>query len=486
MLHRKLLEVLSNLSLREQSRLRQYLASPYFNAGGQADDLIRLCDYLLAHRTRGADQAMTRAVVHRHIFPDQPYQEAPKTALDYLVSDLFQLVRGFLNQQAFEQSNDEIKEHLTMARFYRRIASDERFWLTIKAVRKRQENSALRDSKFFLNQFLIEEEELTFRGLNNAYQDEMNLLAVHNFLDLQYSIQKLEYACLLTYQRFFMEKKGASTPTFLDEILQYSSPGQYLDTPMIRIYRLILQLLRQPGNADELFALEQLLNQHESQVGIEKWKELQGYVRHFWWRRYFKSGDVQSGNRIMALYQEHLAKGYFYINGLLPLSAFRNLGMFGLKFGLIEWVKTLLDEHPPKRIGSTRFPQDAHRIMEAEYLFVLKDFEAAGEKLVYRLFENPLMSIQADVLLLKIYYETQNDLLETRMKALDQKIRRSKRSMAIKKRYFNFLRFLNKINNYIWRDRQSKATSLLEEIQSTTVIIDREWLLEKARQKIKH
>lgn len=444
-----------------------------------------MCDYLLAHRAGSNDPSMARAVIHRHIFPDQPYREAPKTALDYLASDLFQLVRGFLSQQAFEQSNDEVQEYLAMARFYRRIASDERFWLTIKAVRKRQETTGLRDSKYFLNQLRIEEEELAFRGLSNAYQDEMNLLAVHKFLDVQYSIQKLEYACLLTYQRFFMEHKSVVALPLMDEILPYTGAGQYLDSPLTQIYRFILQLLKQPSNADDLFALERLLDQYESQMGIEKWKELQGYVRHFWWRRYFKSGDIQSGNRIMELYQEHLAKGYFYIDGLLPLSAFRNLGMFGLKFGLIGWVKKLLDEHPPERIGSTRFPQDAHRIMEAEYLFVLKDFENAGDKLVYRLFENPLMSIQADVLLLKIYYETQNGLFETRMKAMDQKIRRSKRSMTIKNRYFNFLRFLNKINNYVWRHRQSKGALLLEEIQCTTEIIDKEWLLEKARQRIK-
>ena len=115
----------------------------------------------------------------------------------------------------------------------------------------------------------------------------------------------------------------------------------------------------------------------------------------------------------------------------------------------------------------------------AEFLFAGKRYKEAEKTLVYRLFENTFMSIAADVLLIKIYYETKNDLLETRMKALDQKVRRTKYSQEKKENYLNFLRKLDKIIKYAWQPQSNKRLKLIEEIKTIPGIVSREWLLEK-------
>ncbi|MCB0575861.1 MAG: hypothetical protein KDC61_14995, partial [Saprospiraceae bacterium] len=158
---------------------------------------------------------------------------------------------------------------------------------------------------------------------------------------------------------------------------------------------------------------------------------------------------------------------------------FRNLTIIGLKLGEVEWVKNFLDRHPPERICSTRYPAEVCNLNMAEYHFYLKQYDEAQEMLSYKLFENPVFSILSDVLLVKIYFETQNELLEFRMKALDQKVRRAKLSQGEKNRYLNFLRKLDKIVKYTWQPRNNKREKLIEEIKSTREIIAREWLLEK-------
>ncbi len=98
---------------------------------------------------------------------------------------------------------------------------------------------------------------------------------------------------------------------------------------------------------------------------------------------------------------------------------------------------------------------------------------------MYRLFEATPLSLAADLLLIKIYYETQNELLESRMKAMDQKIRRAKIAPTTRNQYLNFLSKLNKIIKYAWKPDKKRREKLLEEITIEPEIISREWLLEQ-------
>jgi len=114
-----------------------------------------------------------------------------------------------------------------------------------------------------------------------------------------------------------------------------------------------------------------------------------------------------------------------------------------------------------------------------EYHFYKKEYEAAKDRVTYRPFENPQISILADVLLVKIYFETKDELLDYRMKALDQKVRRTKIAFFLKECYYNFLKKLDKVIKYGWQKNSAKRHKLVEEIKTIPEIIEREWLLEK-------
>ena len=242
---------------------------------------------------------------------------------------------------------------------------------------------------------------------------------------------------------------------------------------------MVLKMLQQPdpGATSEDFA--SLLKEYRTQIPVAKYNNFQAYYRYFWLQQYHKSGDDFSRRRTFEIYREHLEQGYFYLDGLIPLSVFRNLIYFALLLGELDWVKMFLETHPPERICGTRYPDEIHRLNLADYYFNLKQFEEVQNILVYRHFENPTVGILADILLIKVYFETRNAVLESRMKALDQKIRRSKLSLAIKTRYGNFLRKLDKIIKYGWQTKSAKRARLIEEIKTTSEIVAREWLLEK-------
>ena len=161
------------------------------------------------------------------------------------------------------------------------------------------------------------------------------------------------------------------------------------------------------------------------------------------------------------------------------INSLKVLILFGLRLKQFDWVKKVLDEHPPTRICGTKHAVEAHSLCVAEYYFYLQDYPTALETLVYKHFENPNYSLWAEMLLIKIYFETADELLEYRMKALDQKVRRTKLSIEIKNGYYLFIQKLDKIIKYGWGKDSPKRARLLEEIKTTPGILDREWLLEK-------
>ncbi len=481
MLNRKLLEVLTHLTPTEKKRLRQFLASPYFNHGSRANDVLRLFDYISKYGADEKHPALSKEKVFYLFFPDKQFLEKVKSPLDSLTTELFALVRLFLTQQEHENHSNEVQEHLALAKFYRKFSFEERFWKSIDTIRALQQEAPKQDTQYFYTQFLIEAEAQKFRGMFNSFEDDANLIAVHHNLDLYYSILKLEYTCSLVYQKQETSVGKFSSDPLMDLVLTLSEPGEYLDIPINRIQRALAQSLQNITEPLALESVEEMLGTYQSQIEPETFKNLKAYVRYLAMRAYRKSGTEAALRTTFHIYKEHLESGYFYLDGQIAFSTFRNLVVLALKLGELNWIKEFLDKHGPERICGTRYPAEVHSLNMAEYYFNLKDYDTALDTLVYRLYENPTISIAVDILIIKIYYETQNDLLDSRMKALDQKIRRATLSQDAKERYYNFLKKLDKLVRYAWTPKHPKRLKLLEEIKNTEEIVAREWLLEKLR-----
>lgn len=483
MLNRKLLEVLKRLNAAQIKRLRLFLISPYFNNSSLTEEVVRLFDYIMQFNAEEEHPLLTKEAVFTAFFPGKAYVENSKSPLDNLASELFRLVRKFLAQVAMELEQGDVYEYLALARFYRQYGLEERFEQNMKAARKAQESSPLRDVKYFYDLFRIEEEEVAFRGLYNTYGDDTNLNTAQEYLDLFYSILKLEYTCALKHQNRVAQIELQPTNALIGDILKLSSSGGPLDVPINRVYNLIIYLLEHPDEAGYLEQLEEMLNTYRTQISPERFRNLKAYYRIFWIARYNRSGDAFTRHRNFEIYKEHLEEGYFYFDEMITTHMFWNLIIFGLKMREFEWVKKFIEDHPPERICGTRFPAEIHSIAQAEYYLQLKEYDEAQNYLVFRHFENPFFGITAELTLIRIYFETQNDLLDARMKALDQKIRRSNLNRQIKNRCFNFLKKLDKILKYGWLPKSPKRQKLVEEIKSTPEIMLREWLLEKLQEK---
>lgn len=478
MLNRKVLEILKRLDVNERKQLRLFLASPYFVHGMNSEKILRLYDLIIQYDAEESRPGLDKKKLSRLFFPNSVYRENEKGPLDKIASDLFRLIRRFLAQSTFDEATGDAAEFLNLAKFYRKHGMEERIEAALQSARKLNASVSKQDAESVFNQFRLEEEDVLFRSTFGSGENDLNLIAAQNQLDVFYCIKTLEAACLLEYQRRKTQIDAPSAEVLLEPITHLLKSANVAEAPLVKIFGFVLQLLRNDYDEDQLHTLEQLLGRYEPMITDEVFKSLMAYNRLFWVMKYQKSVDINLRQKVFGMHKAHLEKGYFYIDGKIPMTSFRNLIMFGLKMEQYDWVNQFFEAHQPDRISGTRFPAEVYSINFAEYQFYLGHYEKAQDMLVYRLFEHPGMSVTADLLLIKIYYKTQSELIFSRIKALDQKIRRSTQSKEVKERYLNFLRKLDKILKYGWQKRSVKRNRLIEEIKSTKAIAQREWLLE--------
>ena len=449
---------------------------------------MELYDYIMSADAVEMHPMLNKADVFARFFPDKIFKEGEKSSLDSLMSKLFSLVRTFLAQDKIERQSyeTEYRELFAWLKFCRKHGLEERFWQVQQALEKLQEEHPYRDAVYFHRQFKLAEEVASFRTLSNSLQDDANIENTSTYLDTYYSITHLEIMCALQYQRqHLIESETQQDNTQITQILALAARGGFEHLPLFELYMIIFKLLSDPDNDDLRTTFEQLLEQHSPNIPQEILSNLKAYERYLWIRHYSQNGDPFYRQKLFTLYKEHFEQGFFYIDGNINVTSLRMLVVFALKLGQFDWIKSVLDNHPPARICGTRYAAEAHSLNMAEYYFYKREFAEAAEKLQYRLFENPNFSILVDVLLIKIYVETRDDLLDTRMKALKQKVRRMQLGAESSARYSNFLKKLDKIHRHIWHKKSASYGKMMQEIKSMPQIIEREWLMEKLEEMAK-
>jgi hypothetical protein len=481
MLNKKLLEVLQALSRAEHKKLRLFLRSPYFNSASNADLMLQLYDYLGKYNFEENHALLQKKVVFEFFFREKVFVEREKGPLDALSSDLFKLVRRFMAQQMSE-SDTEVFQQIALARYYQKHDLEHRFWAPVEAARQVLNQETIRETEHFRLQYMLEEEVTAFYRMHNQIEGDSNLVAAHRSLDLQYLTQKMELLCALSHQLSLSNLDiGAKIPitSIPEEVLQSNSVQE---APVIGIFYMVYQLILDPEN-DTLFKdFETALEVYKTRISPHKLINFKSYYRYFWSKKYFRSGDENALRKMFEIYRDHYEQGYFFIDGKIHFNALRVLLVYALKNKKFEWIGQVLAKITPQQICGTRYVQEVHSLNLAEYHFYLGEFDAAQDHLIYKNFENPTFGILADVLLIKVYFETDQELIEHRMKALDQKVRRSKLSPELKSRYLQFLSKLNQVIKIQHLKKSPKRDKLLQEIKNTPGIVEREWLLQKANE----
>lgn len=477
MISSRILEIIDSLSAGELERLLLFLQSPYHNSGYNSEKIVDMFEYVQTAYQNGETKLLSKEHLNKRYYPEHPFVERKKNPIDALSSDLFKKMKAFLFIEYVQTDAFNTHQLLSQAKFYRKNNFEERFWQVVKQFRKMQERRQQVDAFYYLDSLLMETEVASFRSIFNTYTDDANLNTTHQLLDQFYATLKLEYSAILVFQQKLGQASEDETKQMGALIEQVYEEYELLHTPLADLYKVILGWLRKTPSNEELEAFAKELKLQRGRVEPEKYRNLMAFYRYFLGMKYRKEvAGIELLRKIFVVYQEHLKEGYFLVDDkLLPVSL-NSIITIGTKLGEIKWAKQVLKQYGPEKITGTRYPEEAHSICEAEVLFANQEYTVAQNKLAYCNFENVHYSILADVLLIKTYYATDDELIYARIQALDRKVRRSKLAETNKTSYLNFLQLLNRILKYEHDKRSKTWQKLAEELTTTTPMIEREWL----------
>ncbi|MEL6970284.1 MAG: hypothetical protein AAFZ63_14935 [Bacteroidota bacterium] len=477
MISSRIVEFVESLSAKELDKLQLFLRSPYHNNGYNATKISELYDYLLAAYRRKELHLLDKKGLNERYFPEHSFQEKRKNPIDALSSQLVKKMKDFLFFELVQEDHFTTQQLFAVARFYRRNSYEERFWQVIKQFKKQHDQRIHRDAYFYLDSFLIESEVAAFRSIFNTYTDDANITRAHERLDQFYITQKLEISTSLAFQQKLGQVKDSTEIPLTQALKSFMEEDQRLQTPLAKFYKVILEWLEEAPADDALEAFADQLRDSREMIDVVKFRNLMAFYRYFLGMRYRKEVQgIELLRKIFDVYQEHLTEGYFLVEDkILPLSL-NSIIAIATKLGEIKWAKKLLKDYPPERITGTRYPVEAHSLCTAEVLFCNQEYAAAHDHLTFYNFDNVNYSILADILLIKIYYATKDDLIYNRIRALEQKTRRSKLAERSKASYLNFLKFLHRVLKYEHDKTSKKWQKIKTDFYTIRPMLEREWL----------
>lgn len=477
MLNKRLVEMLRLLDAGERKRFRQFLQSPYFTSRLSHQEILRLYDYILK-ASAGADAgALDKKTVSLRLFPRKPFRENGKNPVDTLTSGLLRLLRQFLFQQEIERDTSEPRKLLATARFYSRFGLEDRFQELARHMRTELDKTALRDEHYYLERFQIEE-ALSSQKISNVTRDDANLGHLSDWLEHYFAIKEIQIANARAFYNHVIDFQGNPGASTSETCLALIRQGRLRNDPLIQAYSKMLASCQAPGDEEHLADFEQMLDTHTDRFSAQDRQNLTTGLRNLYHMAYLKTNKMAFLVKMFELSIQHLNAGYSLYNGKILANNLNNYVFHGLNLGYLEQVEQILRDFPPERIAGTPHARELHDILQARVLLAHGRHAEAQQRITYQAFENPLLELNAEVLLIQILFETHSEILDHRIQALRQKIRRSIIPKHIKIRYTNFLGALERLQQYKWTNNTRKMDKLRAEITATPHVAHKSWLLE--------
>lgn len=458
----KLVEVLTNLSRKEQNALRKFLQSPYFN---QREDVVQFFEILVKNLKNGAELP-EKGILFEKIYPNERFSDQN---FRLLMSYLFKLVEQFLAVQ--EILEDETNLQLKKAVSYRKHKMPTFFQRNLKKVVDDLEKSPFRNGQYFqyLQQVQIEQYQLLS---TEAPTDNLNLQNIADTIDISYLTQKLKQTCtLLSHQSVYQSDYEIG---FLAEILQYIETRNLFKIPAINIYYHCYFMLLEPENENHFWTFKRLLFEHGSKFSATEVRDLYTLTINICIRQ-INDGQTSYFKEALDLYKEGLKQEYLLENGVLSRWAYFNIAAAGLQTGEYDWVDFFIKKY--KKSLEKKYRDSSFRFNLARLEYARKNYAAVVDLLQKSNYRDLLANLAAKTLLLKVYFEIEEfDLLHSHLDAMKNYIRRKHVMGYHRKNYMNIVKFAQRlmvINPYDLEEKMQLKVRIEEE----EFLTEREWFL---------
>lgn len=474
--NQKLLDIVICLDKKQQRKLLSFVKSPYFNYRSNASLITELLGIILKNKADYKAKKLQKKHLQKHFFPGKPFLENSKNAIDSLASELNKLVEQFIVQEELGIEIEKRSE-FALALFYERTGNNTRFWPLIDKFRKKWDKQQQKNSEDYYLRFRMEERAAAFASFYPK-TGKSDIEDVDKYLSKAFFTKKIELGIILSFSKQTSANNRTTEDQFLNFVEEIYPQYTSVHTELADLYYLAYKLWSATDDKALFLEFEEMLKKNEAFIPENERSNIYAFYRYFFGRNYELAGDTSLTEKLVPLYKEHLSKGYFFFSGgKMFHGTLKLLVNFGVKQNELDWVDEILTLITPEKILGTKYPEEIHSLCRAEQLFAQQEYEKSESMIVYRLFEDFNFSLSCDILLIKIYFHTQDDLLESRIRAMELKVRRAELSDFDKEAYLRFISLMRRIDKYLWLKDERKISLIKEDIKSDKPLIQREWLL---------
>ena len=437
--------------------LRKFLSSPFFNT---REDLVQLFDYLITEKDP------TKEKIWRRLFPTTPFDDQK---LRLLTSYLHKLLEQYISIK--EGTRDDLSNQLFLAEGYRRRGLTGPFERTRKSLEKRLAEQPLRNAHFHLLEHRLRWEQYQINTAEDP-SESGPLASLTKSMDLFYLSSRLRLICLGAAQRGVYQSGGQKGME--EEVVSLAEQAAWRDLPAIAIYLHAYRMLNQPERETHFQKLKKLLLETTGQFSVEEMRGLYLLTINYCIRR-LNEGEKRFFTEVLELYRSGLSNGFLFENGVLSRFTYHNIVAAGLQAGELDWVNNFMHEY--KNALERKYRESSFSFNLARLEYTRRRYDAVLDLLQKANYRDPLLNLAAKTLLMKTFYELdEQDLLQSHLDAMRNYIRRKRVIGYHRANYLNLVRYTEKLLRIRFSDKAA-VRAFQAEVSSADPLTEREWLL---------
>lgn len=462
----KLTSLLSTLSKAERKRCLKFLQSPYFN---RSNDLIVLFSELSKRISN--NQNLNKEALWKTVRGATPYND---TRFRKYFSDLLKLLKEFLITEELKKDSFSQKmlylQSLSTHRSEKLLNSIERNWDTHANTKKTI------DDNNFLQRHILERKkyDLFKYGLQPHIRGNMDTISKN--IDIYYLSHKLKAS--IDIQSRQKTKKGSYKIELVNAALSaIENTPEYFKNIHIALPYNMYKMLNENESEEFYTVFKKLLFDNVNNFPTSTLDGLYQVALNYSVRK-INSGKNDFNFEYLLIYKHALSRNALMENGKIHPLLFKNVTQTALRCGDNEWAKFYIDTYQ-------KFIPDNHRenIVNLMRAYFHNSTGNPGMALTYLRdveYENITYNLNAKVLLLNIYYDTNEfDALDSFLDAFSIFLSRHKEINDNYKELFrNLVSITRKMTRIIPGDKKA-VEKLRKEVDETKAIASLNWIREK-------
>lgn len=454
-------ELLNAFSTTEIRRFRRFVKSPYFN---KRADLIALFEVLLQFRIK--EIVPTQQEIWTMIFPNKPFDNQE---MRLLLSYFLKTQEEFLVVE--KMMENDLEKHALLLSAYREKNLNRHFQKTLNRSEKNLEKQTFRHPEYHFANFKLEQEKLLFQAKSGRTR-ALNVQNLEDNLDHAFLSMKLRQACTsLSHQAVFNAKYRI---TLMAEILEKAQQPHFINIPAISVYYHCYLALFESSDEGHFQNFKQVLFENTGRFPTEEMRSLYLRVINFCIKRINANQDAYL-REALDLYKKGLEEEILLEDQKLSRFSYQNIVGISLRLGDFSWAGWFIETYKDNLDISYR--EVTHSLSAARLEFEKKDFDKALSHLQTADYNDLINSIIAKVLLLKIYFETnETDLLDSHLKTMKMFIRRNKKMGYHYQNWSNIIRYTQRLMELNFFDKKA-VQELRLSIEKEEVLTEKRWFL---------